>query len=148
MIQDGWWDLWIFIAYISIPLEITMVAFRLHGQIFVGKLTMVKVVLVCVAVLFVAFIVACGITHFLSFLHMVECESSIGPTLEYCATMTTTGFCLLARCAMTGADAALGASKRTHVQHNLRGESSHVSPLPEFLRFRAAFLRQFRASQN
>mmetsp|Transcript_44892 Transcript_44892/g.105324 ORF Transcript_44892/g.105324 Transcript_44892/m.105324 type:complete len:769 (+) Transcript_44892:104-2410(+) len=91
MIQDGWWDLWIFIAYISIPLEITMVAFRLHGQIFVGKLTMVKVVLVCVAVLFVAFIVACGITHFLSFLHMVECESSIGPTLEYCATMTTTG---------------------------------------------------------
>uniref|UniRef100_A0A6T8LFZ8 histidine kinase n=2 Tax=Hemiselmis andersenii TaxID=464988 RepID=A0A6T8LFZ8_HEMAN len=82
--EDGLWDLLTFIAYMSIPLEILLVGFSLRKKLLEGSLTGQKVVLLLVATLFVAFILCCGVTHLLNFMHSWECSKSEPPVPAYC----------------------------------------------------------------
>ncbi len=91
MPQDAVWDLFTFIAYMSISLEIVIFALGLHKQLVNQRITAGKLIFLAIAFLFVAFIVCCGITHFLSFMLSTECAKAEFSRLPYCLGINESG---------------------------------------------------------
>ena len=67
-------DLFVFLAYISIPLEILIFGIFLRKKLFKGEMSFPKIIVLSVGILFVSFILCCGVTHLLGFMSGVICH--------------------------------------------------------------------------